>query len=358
MTLRRHDWAIYRDAAGGGVGQAPGKREERALVTTKRAWVTTRRASVAARLVGFSLALAALIGAAGVARAQDGIVETVESPYNTIIIGKQGAYVSLLFGYNRRLYTESLANVGDPLELPVEYTRYMTMAMAYAGQPRSMLEIGLGGGSTVWYLHNTFPALDLTVVELDPSVIEMAEKYFFVEPGDGLNIVARDGRIALVRAQETYDAILVDAYRGPFVPFHLLTKEFFEIAKSKLSPDGVMAQNIEPTTMLYDAAIATIHSVFDNVDVYPAGGNYVVMAYDGPPKTAEDLAARAAALDREFNPRYPFSAMLAGRQTAEPGDGQVLTDDFAPVEMLNATQRHNERMAEPDPVPSPVPAPR
>ncbi len=301
------------------------------------------------RLVRLAAVAAALTVPAGMAEAQDGIVETVESPYNTIIIGKQGNYVSLLFGYNRRLYTESLANVTDPLELPVDYTQYMTMAMTYAAEPRSLLEIGLGGGSTVWYLHNTFPALDLTVIELDPSVIEMAQKYFFVTPGDGLEIIARDGRIGMVRAQETFDAILVDAYRGPFVPFHLLTQEFFEIAKSKLSPGGVVVQNIEPTTMLYDAAIATIHSVFDNVDVYPAGGNYVVLAYDGPPKTDAELAARAAALDGEFNPRYPFATMLAHRQVAEPGDGQVLTDDFAPVEMLNATQRHNERLPEPAP---------
>ncbi len=314
-------------------------------------------------LRGLMLALAlagpAAIPATG-ALAQDGMLETKETAYNTIIIGRQGNYVSLLFGYNRRLYTESLANLNDPLELPVEYTQLMTMALAYAPEVGSLLEIGLGGGSTAWYLHNTFPDLDITIAELDPGVIELAQKYFFVTPAEKLDIVARDGRIFMVRSDELYDVILVDAYRGPFVPFHLLTREFFQIAKSKLARGGVVAQNIEPSTMLYEAAIATIHSVFDNVDVYPAGGNYVVMAYDGPARTAEELSARAAALDQQFNPRYPMTTMLTLRETTEAGAGQILTDDFAPVEILNATTRHNQRMVDPADAapPAPTPAPR
>lgn len=309
-------------------------------------------------MLALSVAVAGLPATA--AFAQDGMLETKETPYNTIIIGRQGTYVSLLFGYNRRLYTESLANLNDPLELPVDYTQFMTVALAYAPEAKSMVEIGLGGGSTAWYLHKTYPDLAVTIVELDPGVIEMAQKYFFVKSETGLEIVPRDGRIFLVRADATYDMIFVDAYRGPFVPFHLLTKEFFEIAKSRLAPGGVLAQNIEPTTMLYDAAIATIHSVFDNVDVYPAGGNYVVMAYDGPAKTADELQARAAALDTQFNPRYPLATLLRTRMPTEVGPGQVLTDDFAPVEMLNATTRHNERLpdAAAETPPTPVPAPR
>ena len=114
--------------------------------------------------------------------------------------------------------------------------------------------------------------------------------------------------------------------------------------KQHLEEGGVVAQNVEPSTMLYDSAIATIAAVFDHVDVFPASGNFVVVAYDGPEKTAEELAARAAANDAAAKPRYAMAGLLARRTVAEKTDAQVLTDDFAPVEMLNATQKHNEKL--------------
>jgi len=296
------------------------------------------------RAIKLGLLAAALFAPALPAVAQATLLEARESQYNSIFVYDVGEYVVMTFGHNQRLYTESQANKSNPLELPVEYTRLMTLPLAYQSATNKVLEIGLGGGSTVWYLHNTFPQMDIQAVELDPAVAELAQKYFFVKPDDKLKLEVRDGRIFLVRTQEKYDLILVDAYRGPFVPFHLLTKEFFEIAKEKLAPGGVVVQNVEPSTMLYDAAIATIKSVFANVDVYQAGGNYVVIAYDGPPKTNEELLARAAEIDASAKPLYPLAGMLMGRSTAGEVTANVLTDDFAPVESLHATERHNERM--------------
>jgi len=137
--------------------------------------------------------------------------------------------------------------------------------------------------------------------------------------------------------------IMVDAYRGPFVPFHLLTREFYLTAKRRLKPGGVLAQNIEPTTMLFDAAIATIGSVFDTVELYPASGNVVAIAYDGPPTDHAKLAARAAALQSEYGFKYDLTDMLGDRRlVTKMPDRDPLIDDFAPVEMLKSIVRHNE----------------
>jgi spermidine synthase len=102
-----------------------------------------------------------------------------------------------------------------------------------------------------------------------------------VVENERLKLHAQDGRIFLVRSKATYDAVFLDAYRGPFVPFHLLTKEYFELIKKRLKPGGVVAQNVEPSTMVLDSAIKTIGTVFSNVDTYEAGGNVVIIAYDG-----------------------------------------------------------------------------
>lgn len=111
--------------------------------------------------------------------------------------------------------------------------------------------------------------------------------------------------------------VLIDAYRGGFVPFHLPTTEFYELVKSRLAPNGVVAQNVEPTTMIFDAALATIGSVFENTDLYDAGGNVVMIAYDDPRHGQAELLETTRNLDGTFRFKYPLSDILARRRPVE-----------------------------------------
>src|SRR5690625_4972400 len=234
------------------------------------------------------------------ALAAEEMLETRESVYNNIYVLKRGDLVIIQFGKNQRFWTESIYDSSDPKALPVDYTRYLTTALAYAPKVESVLEIGLGGGRTASYLNIFMPELSIHSVELDPVVIEMAEEYFDLRPGRNFTVEAVDGRIHLMRSSAQHEVILVDAYRGPFVPFHMLTREFYLIAKERLVEGGVLAQNIEPTTMLFESAIATLASVFDNIDLYPAGGNVVAIAYDGERRNQSELLAKAGELQEEF----------------------------------------------------------
>lgn len=302
------------------------------------------------RAFAFGLPLAALAAALPAsARAQvAGQVEVVESQYSTIYVGRSGQMYSMVFGINQKLFTESLYNAANPRELPVEYTRYMTVAAAYPQSVGNVLEIGLGGGRTAEYLHHHMAETRFTCVELDKAVIALAKKYFGFEEDARMRAVEEDGRRFFARDRGRYDIIMVDAYRGTFVPFHLLTKEFFTIVKSRLTPGGVVAQNIEPCTMLYPAAINTLKAVFANVEIYEAAGNVVAIAYDGPLKTPEQLGARAAQMQRTHNFYHPLPALMRGRKIVRrpmPG-GQVLVDDFAPAEALAGVQRGNDRSAQ------------
>jgi spermidine synthase len=274
----------------------------------------------------------------------DVLIEQRESRYNTIYVTREGGYIGMKFGVNRRLFDESLYNPRDPRELPYRYTQYMTAALAYPPAANAILEIGLGGGRTANYLHLHIPQARITCVELDPVVIELAQRYFGVRADERLQIVQRDGRLFLRQTQDDYDIILIDAYRGTFVPFHLLTREFFQIVKRKLRPGGCAAQNIATNVMLYDAAVATLRSVFANVDIYDLNGSVVAIAYDGPARTAAQLRVRAQAVQQAYNLRYPVPSLLALRRPATGrARGRVLTDDFAPVEALRAIDRHNEK---------------
>ena len=274
----------------------------------------------------------------------DGVLESVESEYNNIFVIKQGRMLYMNFGYRGSQYVESIYDTLDPGSLAATYTRYMTLAAIYAPKLERAAFVGLGGGRTASYLVGSFPQLRMDVAELDPEVIRLARKYFGAYETDRLKIHAQDGRVFLNRSRTTYDAVFLDAYRGPFVPFHLLTKEYFELIKKRLNPGGVVAQNVEPSTMVLDSALKTIGSVFRNVETYQASGNVVIIAYDGEPIPPQRLRERAAALTAQHKLRYDLTGLLEARRAIalEPG-AKLLTDDFAPVEMLKTIKRHNER---------------
>jgi spermidine synthase len=279
-------------------------------------------------------------------RAVDGrLLEKRESEYNSIFVYERDGLVYMSFGHNQKIYTESAYDPSDVTKLPIKYTRLMTAGLAYSTSLSRVLEIGFGGGRTAWYLHHFMPEVSVTSVELDPEVVALAKTYFGIKDEPNFEVVTQDGRLHLAGTDQTYDIILVDAYRGPFVPFHLLTKEFYQVAKSRLSAGGVMVQNIEPSTMLFDSAIATISSVFANVDLYDAGGNIVAVAYDGPTMPNEQLFATAASRQTQFGFAYPLADVLSQRRVLnETFTASVLTDDFAPVESLKSIERHNMRL--------------
>jgi spermidine synthase len=304
------------------------------------------------RLVVFGMVALGLIGAAaGYAQDNRRLLASKESLYNNIYVYEDPPYVSMTFGHNRRIYTESTYNTQDDRDLPVDYTRYMTASLMYAKDIHSILEIGFGGGRTAWYLHRFLPNVQVTSVELDPAVLELAKKYFGIKDEQNFQVVNRDGRLFLSESKERYDVIMIDAYRGPFVPFHLLTKEFYQIVKDHLAEGGVVAQNVEPSTMLFDSAVKTINAVFPQLDFYKASGNIVTVAYAAPERKVEDLAAVAGERDKAYGLRYHLADMLSERRRIQIDGGQlidpgakVLTDDFAPVETLKNIERHNRKL--------------
>jgi spermidine synthase len=277
--------------------------------------------------------------------AEAGLVTKVESLYNDIYVYKEpdGNYL-LSFGAKRLRYIESEVNPKDELDLPVYYTQSMTAGLAYAGALDDAMIIGLGGGRTAWYHHKSVSGLKMTAVELDPEVARIADTYFNVRPEPGFDIDIVDGRVFLARTDKRFDIIMVDAYRGPFVPFHLLTAEFYKLVAAHLKPGGVAVQNVEPTTMLFDPAVATIKTAFEHLDFYEGRGNIVIVAYNGPKKDDAALKAVAAERQAKYGFRYDLTALL-GRRFAPPYEetAQPLTDDFAPVEYLKAVTRHNEK---------------
>lgn len=304
--------------------------------------------AIAARMGALVLLTIGLVSATGGEGRAAELLLKKESVYNTIFVFQDDTYRYLKFGHNARHYTESVYNPEDPTELPARYTQYLTAGLAYAPKLEKAAMIGMGGGRTTWYLSHHVPELTVTGVELDPAIVDIADEHFDVREGENLKIAEMDGRLFVRRSRETFDLIFVDAYRGPFVPFHLLTKEFYELLEKRLTPGGAVVQNIEPSTMLFDHALATIGSVFDTIDLYRAGGNSVAIAYDGPRRSLEELQARGKELSDQYGLRYRLDTMAGERvrKTPEFGRDKVLTDDFAPANYLKSVEKHNRKWDE------------
>jgi len=273
------------------------------------------------------------------------LIEKVESLYNNIFIYKDATNRRhMIFGYRNRNFIESIHNPQDTLELPAPYTRFMTMGVLYAADLKSMLFIGMGGGKTSSYMQAFIPELHIMEVELDPDVVKLAKKYFDFQETPRLTVSINDGRKFLMQSDGQYDLIMLDAYRGPFVPFHLLTVEFYQEVKKHLKPGGVVVQNIEPSTMLFDSTVATIAKVFDQVEFYPADGNVITVAYDGRQPANEVLREKAILLQKKYHFRYALPNMLDKRTFFRPQPTIMpLTDDFAPVDSLKAIEKHNKK---------------
>jgi spermidine synthase len=301
---------------------------------------------VVALACGLTFAVTLFLSLTAAAQEPQGkLLESRESKYNSIFVYQNGDFISMTFGHNKKVFTESIYNTRDDRDLPVTYTRFMTASVAYPNAPDDILAIGLGGGRTSWYLHKYLPAARITCVELDPDVVALATKYFGIHRESNYKLIVDDGRLFLNDNVRLYDVILIDAYRGPFVPFQLLTRQFYEIVKAHLKSGGVVAQNVEPTTMLFNSAVATIKAVFQNVDLYDADGNIVIVAYDGRPRSQSALMSSAREKQNQFGFKYPLPELIAQRRVLnQVPEAKVLTDDFAPVEALKAIERHNRKL--------------
>ena len=279
----------------------------------------------------------------------DGRVAHIETEYNNIYVNKYDAFLSMTTRVRNEINYHSIVDLKDPDDLQVPYTRLMAAALLYPQDIHRILMVGLGGGSISTYLGRAMPDVQIDVVELDPGVIAAGRKYFGLQETDKVHFIESDGRVLLNRNKEPYDLILLDAYRELGVPFHLLTREFYELIKTRLAPGGAVASNLSGNSKLYVSSLATFRAVFAAVDVYPdwqkpdeAQG--VVVATPGARPAAEVLAQRAAALQAQYHFRYPLPELVGKRSTApESGDAEVLTDDFAPVNLYETEPARAKR---------------
>jgi spermidine synthase len=268
----------------------------------------------------------------------DGRVAHIETEYNDIFVTKRRNELTMSFQVKGYDYTESIANLRDPDDLPVRYTQMMTVSVIYPPEPKRVLMIGLGGGSISSYLGRFLPDTEIDTVEIDPGVVRAAKSYFGMKETARVRYLEGDGRVFLNRRKETWDLILVDAFHGGYVPFHLLTKEFYTLLKARLAPGGAIAFNVHDGTKLYASTLLTLRAVFPGLHLYPSGqGEVITVVTNEAAPDPDVLKQRAAAMQEKFRFRFALPELAARRTERENATqkGELLTDDFAPVNLYD-----------------------
>ncbi len=267
---------------------------------------------------------------------EDGQLAHIEGQYNDIYVVKRGQELlmaSRLKGWN---YTESRISLVDADLIPATYLRMMTAGLAHTPRNESVLLIGVGGGVLSNYLGHFVPDAYIDAVEIDPAVIATAKTWFSLRETERLRVVESDGRVFLNRNRKLYDVALIDAYIGGSVPFHLMTREFYALLKRRLAPGGAAVFNIHEPNRLFAASVHTLQSVFATVDLYRSGLGEVAVVATDTPRSAEALERRAQSLQAKYHFRHALPELIMNRTDPGPGTDDVLTDDFAPVDVYVA----------------------
>jgi spermidine synthase len=211
---------------------------------------------------------------------------------------------------------------------------------------RRALVVGLGGGYLAMQLARW--GIVTEAVEINPAIIDAATTRFGFDP-DVVKVYVEDARTLLASARSRYDLVIMDAYASESVPYHLITREVFELVRERvLTPSGVVALNIvggedDHLSSGAQAVIATLRSVFPHVVSFSARigpsrqaetWNLEVLASSaslGPAKEMQTLTL--ATFPRGTERRFSWDGVIAETETAMP----LLDDDFNPFDTLNAT---------------------
>jgi spermidine synthase len=206
-------------------------------------------------------------------------------------------------------------------------------AAASRQSPRRIAILGNAGGTVARSFGHFFPATAVDAVEIDPELTELGRRYLDLR-NPRMRTFDEDARPWLERSEGGYDLIMVDAYRQPYIPFYLATREFFELTRERLAPGGLVIVNVghpEGGRELERVLGRTMAAAFPRVLRYPIEETNTLLVAGEGAFSAARLRANLAALPAPLRPEARRAA--AALEPRLPG-GEVYTDDRAPVEWL------------------------
>ncbi|MDQ3061083.1 MAG: fused MFS/spermidine synthase [Pseudomonadota bacterium] len=263
-----------------------------------------------------------------------------KSLYRNIIVYDDQGLRCMKFG-RHDAGRQTCISLKNPNALVLNYTRMLLGALYLKPDPQRILIIGLGGGTMPSILHKILPGANIDSVELDPSVVKVAQKFFGFSPDKNNAVFVDDGRVFVKRAQKQgakYDLVILDAFDHVYVPEHMLTREYLLEVKSLLAQDGVLAANTFSASRLYDAESATYASVFGSFYNLKTE-NRVILARNGELPAMAEIQNNAQQLEQKlsvFGTGKDWLLPLFSAEVKWPASTRILTDQYSPANLLNS----------------------
>jgi len=288
------------------------------------------------RRLAYGLVPAALLAALlaippGVVKAQSGLLHEEESRYQFIQVVQSGPERRLYLNEGYAIHSVWRA---DSVLTGGEWDMFLT-APPLLGRPAARVAtLGNAAGTTARAFGVYYSAARVDGVELDPAVSAVGRRWFGLDDNPRLTVHDADARPFLQASHERYDLILVDAYRQPYVPFYLATREFFRLCRKRLTPGGIVALNVSTVPgddRLARAVAGTLRTEFPQVLTWQAlRFNQFIVGMTAPQPRAV-LTARLRAAHSDI---LPITRLFARDLRAAAPTPHPWTDDRAPVEWI------------------------
>ena len=269
------------------------------------------------------------------------IFET-ESGYNYIQVLEREGY-----RYLRLNEGQGIHSAYHPTEINYYGPWKQFLAAPFFNQPsftpqdiQSMAIVGLAAGTSARQASEVLGPIPIDGFEIDGKIIEVGRKLFDMNQPN-LTAVAQDGRWGLKQSQNKYDLIVLDAYRPPYIPWHLTTLEFFQLVSDRLTEQGAVGINVGRAPgdrRLIDGIVTTLQQVFPSVYVMdvPDSFNSIIFATQQPTST-ENLFINLFELSGrdDIHPLLIESLQVTALNLQPmPQPSTVFTDDLAPIEWI------------------------
>jgi spermidine synthase len=244
----------------------------------------------------------------------------------------------------------------NPQDLLHDYTKYYKLYKLIRPELKNVLVLGGGIYTIPKAIQSEQSTVKIDVVDIEPSLDKLSEKYFRLNKNQNLNSFTEDGRRFLAHNSNKYDLIFSDVYQSIYsIPAHLTTQEFFSLVNENLSEDGVFiintigALDYSKTTdsekTITGVLIKTFQSVFPSsyyiaVDSANKSGfqNIIFVAFKSKEIiNIEEKIDSYLSIDREDEAFFQqLKEKVLNTSLYNLENYQPLTDDFAPVEYLTA----------------------
>jgi spermidine synthase len=198
------------------------------------------------------------------------ILYEIKTPFHNIRITEENFIRKMLFGYGP-CSEQSAINLQKPSEHVFDFTFLAMHSLLITPYPSKILIIGLGGGVLPTEMEKYASGVTIDVIEIDPEVLRLAKEYFYFKESEKVKVYLGDAFDLVPTLKDQYDIIIVDAFLTNYIPFHIMSKEFFESVFKITSDNGVVAVNISNKHPSFYSHVNTIRNVFGDI-LYQANG--------------------------------------------------------------------------------------